>query len=125
CSSDLRPRSTNRVSGRRRRCDRRGASAPPRREADPRCALAARAVEGAATRHDAAHDRAAAARAGLALARVDLELALHAALVAAGIDVVAARRAPVADALAQDPTQRLAQPRDLLGAERPCLPPRV
>src|SRR5207249_9730512 len=80
--------------------------------------LAPRAVERAAAADDGAHDGAPAARARLAGAVVHLEFTLHPTLAATRVDVVSARRAAETDALAEDEPQRLAQPRDLIGAER-------
>src|SRR5688572_15508135 len=70
--------------------------------------LAPRAVIGPATADDRAHDGAAAARAWLAGAVVDLELALHSSQAAACVDVVAAGGAAEADAFAEHEAQRLA-----------------
>src|SRR5690242_2595004 len=76
----------------------------------------------AAAADDGAHDRAPAARARLARTRVDLELALHPSLVAAGVDVVARRGATETNAFTQRPPDRLVEPRDLIGAQRASFP---
>src|SRR5687767_7687898 len=90
-----------------------------------RRALAAGAVERAAAADDRAPDLGSAARAGLAVPPVRLEFALHAAALSLRVDVVGERRSAEADALAEDPPQRLVQARDLVGLERPGGPQRV
>src|SRR2546428_2819275 len=74
---------------------------------------------------DGAHDRATAPRAGLARARVHLKLALHSSLVPTRVDVVASRGAAEANALAERPTDRLVQSRDLFLAQRASLAKRM
>src|SRR5688572_17959237 len=90
-----------------------------------RGALAARAVERAAAPDDGPPDLRAAARAGLAVPPVRLEFALHAATLSLRVDVVGERRAAEADALAQDPAQRLVEARGLVGLQRARGPERM
>src|SRR5689334_13998869 len=80
--------------------------------------LAARAVVGGAAADDDADDRAAALRAGLALAGVDEELVLHRPLLAAAVAVVVDRGAAVVDPGFEDGDDRVAQRLVVLGLHR-------